>query len=146
MSAPWPSRGVSTITSLPAARTRRDRLGIDLAGAEVGVPVGAGVERVAAVVGVHEIDAAGDGEDALDDAGQLLAAGMGVAGVEAEPGPELADRVPEPREPVEPAGHRVVAARGVLDQDRQRKPPVVARPGERLTPVVEADRRVVRRR
>ena len=34
---------------------------VDRAGAEVGVPVGAGVEGVTAVVGVHEVDAAGDG-------------------------------------------------------------------------------------
>ena len=146
MSAPWPSGppGVSTID----VRARRaadlgDRVGVDLAAADVGVPVGAGVELVAAVVGVHEVDAAGDGQHPVDDADQILAAGVRVAGVEAEAGTELADRVPEPGQPVEAPGHRVVAAGGVLDQDRQPEATLVGGAGERLAPVVEADRGIV---
>ena len=48
------------------------------------MPVGAGVEVVAAVVAVHEVDAAGDRADVVDDGLQRVAAGVGVAGVEAE--------------------------------------------------------------
>ena len=57
---------------------------VDVAGAEVGVPVGAGVELVAAVVAVDEVDATGDRPDLLDDAAEVVPAGVGVAGVEAE--------------------------------------------------------------
>ena len=42
------------------AHHRGQQVGVDLAGAEVGVPVGAGVELVAAVVAVHQVDPAGD--------------------------------------------------------------------------------------
>ena len=114
---------------------------VDVTGAEVGVPVGAGVELVAAVVAVHQVDPAGDGAHLLDDAAEVGAAGVGVAGVEAEPdgvaalGP--ADRLPEPLDRLEPAGHRVVAARGVLDEQRHRHLEAV----DALAPVVEADRR-----
>ena len=62
--------GVSTTTGAPAVAAdsdhRRQRLGADLAGAEVGVAVGAGAGRVAGVVGVQEVDAAGDRQHALD--------------------------------------------------------------------------------
>ena len=114
--------GVSTTTgALGSAHHRDDQLWIDLALAEVVVPVAAGVERVLRVVGVHQVDAAGDRLDPVDDVEQVLAAGVGVAGVEAEADAEVADRVPQPGERVEPPGARVVAARGVLDQDRQRE-------------------------
>ena len=143
---PWPSaarRLDDDVAAGGAAHVGDDRR-VDLTGAEVGVPVGAGVERVAAVVGVHEVDAAGDGQHAVDDAGQVLAAGVRVTGVEAEADAELADRVPQPGQPVEAAGHGVVAAGGVLDEHWQREPAaVLGRAGEGLAPVVDADRRVV---
>jgi len=60
----------------------------------VGVPVPAGVELVAAVVAVHEVDPAGDRLDPLDDAEQLLPARVRVAGVEAEADVVLPYRVP----------------------------------------------------
>src|SRR6185312_13841764 len=85
----------------------RDRLRLDEAGAEVGVPVGAGVEGVPAVVGVHQVDPAGDGLDPVHDAGQVLAAGMRVAGVQAEARSVLADRVPQFGDPVQVPGHRL---------------------------------------
>src|SRR5688500_691441 len=62
----------------------REQVGIDLPGPEAGVPVGAGVEVVAAVVGVDQVDPAGDPQDVLDDRLQRVATGVGVAGVEAE--------------------------------------------------------------
>ena len=46
---------------------------------------------VLGVVAVHEVDAAGDGEDALGGSDHLLAGGVGVAGVEAEPDAEVGD-------------------------------------------------------
>src|SRR4029077_2406956 len=48
---------------------------LDVTGAEVGVPVGAGVELVAAVVAVHQVDPAGDRPHLLDDAAEGGAAG-----------------------------------------------------------------------
>jgi hypothetical protein len=114
--------------------------------AEVRVPVGPGVEHVARVVGVHQVDPAGDRLDPVDEPGQLLAARVGVAGVEAEPDARhrrrlaaVAEDLPEPRDAVEPPGHRVAAARGVLHEERQGW----LEPLERLGPVVEAGLRVV---
>ena len=107
------------------------------------MPVGAGVELVAAVVAVHQVDPTGDGAHLLDDAAEVVAARVGVAGVEAEPdgvaalGP--ADRLPEPLDRLEPAGHGVVATRGVLDEQRHRHLEAV----DALAPVVEADRGVL---
>src|SRR3954451_16594305 len=59
-----------------------EQVGVDLAVADVGVPVGAGVELVAAVVAVHEVDASGDRTHLVDDRLQRGAAGGGGAGVE----------------------------------------------------------------
>ena len=61
--------GVSQTTGAPAARHDLERAAsrLDLAVAEVGVPVGAGAEGVARVVAVHEVDAAGDRQHPLDD-------------------------------------------------------------------------------
>src|SRR4030095_1170873 len=91
---------------------------VDLALAQVLVAVPARVGLVLGIVGVHQVDAAGDGLDPVDDAVQVLAAGVGVAGVEAEPDPGVADPVPQPGQGVEAAGHGVVPAGGVLEQDR----------------------------
>ena len=61
MSAARPGSGVSQTTGAPAARTTSsERLRVDRARVEVGVPVGARVERVARVVAVHQVDPAGD--------------------------------------------------------------------------------------
>ena len=65
---------------------------VDLALAQVLVAVAARVGPVLGVVGVDQVDPAGDRLDPVDDAVQLLAAGVGVAGVEAEPEPGVADR------------------------------------------------------
>src|SRR6185437_5172594 len=48
------------------------------------VPVRAGVERVARVVAVHQVDPAGDRLHPVDRVGQLDAGRVGVAGVQAE--------------------------------------------------------------
>ena len=142
MSADWPSTppGVSTTTGAAGVAHDVGEVGaVDVTGPEVGVPVGAGVELVAAVVAVHQVDPAGDGAHLLDDAAEVGAAGVGVAGVEAEAdgvaalGP--ADRLPEPLDRLEPAGHRVVTAGGVLDEQRHRHLEAV----DALAPVVEAD-------
>ena len=85
--------------------------------AEVLVAVAAGAGLVLRVVAVDEVDAAGDGQDALDGVDQLLAGGVGVAGVEAEADAGVADVVPQPGDRVEVAGHGVVAAGGVLEVD-----------------------------
>src|SRR5699024_4379248 len=107
--------------------------------AEVRVPVGARPLRVAGVVGVHEVDAAGDGLDALGQAGQFLAAGPGVAGVEAEADVlgalGRADRVPESGDAFDAAGHGPVAPPGVLDEHREFRVETL----DALAPVVEAD-------
>ena len=66
---------------------------------------------------MHEVDAPGDGHDALGGVDHLLAGGVGVAGVEAEADAEVADVVPQPGDGVEVAGHGVVAAGGVLQVD-----------------------------
>lgn len=47
---------------------------VDVAGFEVGVPVAAGVELVAGVVQVHQVDAAGDRLDPFDEADEVLTA------------------------------------------------------------------------
>lgn len=107
------------------------------------MPVAAGVEAVAGAVAVHEVDAAGDGEHALDEPLERLAARVRVARVEAEPGLLVArqavEGVPEPGERVQPPGHGPVPTGGVLDEDRQR----VLHPLQRLAPVGVADLRVV---
>src|SRR4029453_4175614 len=59
-------------------------IGTDLAVAEVGVPIGAGVERIPGIVGVDQVDAAGNGLDPIDQADEFLATSVGVAGVETE--------------------------------------------------------------
>ena len=61
-----------------------EQVGVDLAGAEVLVPVAARAGRVLGVVGVDEVDPAGDRQHAFDDADEVLAARVRVAGVEAE--------------------------------------------------------------
>src|SRR5690606_8112888 len=94
------------------------QLRVDGAGADVGVAVAARPRRVLGVVAVDEVDAAGDGLDALDGVDQPLAGGPGVAGVEAEADAGVADVVPEPGDGVEVAGHGVVAAGRVLQVDR----------------------------
>ena len=113
------------------------------AGADVGMAVGAGVEVVAAVVAVDQVDPAGDGADLVDHGLERDATGMGVAGVEAETDLVGAvggrDSVEDALDPVEVAGHGVVAAGGVLDQERDLQ--VGGLDG--LAPVVEADGRVV---
>jgi hypothetical protein len=92
---------------------------------------------------VHEVDAPGDGLDAVDDAGEVLPAGVRVAGVQAEADEvhvaALGQHVPQPADPIQRPGHRVVATGGVLDQDRQRRGHAL----ERLAPVVVADAGVV---
>src|SRR5882757_7995998 len=93
---------------------RDEQLGVDLSGAEVGVPVGARACGVSRVVAVHQVDAAGEGLDAIDRVDQRLTSGPGMAGVEAEPDAAVADVVPQPADDVEVTGHRMVAARGVL--------------------------------
>src|SRR5439155_574735 len=112
----------------------RNRLGLDHAGAEIGVPISTGVEGVPAAVRVDQIDTAGDGSDAVNDSGQLFTAGIRMAGVEAEPGPELANRIPEPRQAVEPAGRpgrtgrpgRPRLARRLMDRWNRRAPRLLA--------------------
>ena len=87
MSAACPSAGRLDHRRRPGRPEHRDdELRVDLALADVVVPVGAGVEGVPGVVGVDQVDPAGDRLDPVDDAEQLLAAGVGVAGVEAEAG------------------------------------------------------------
>ena len=51
-----------------------EQVGVDLAGAEVGVPVGARARGVPRVVAVHQVDAAGEGLDAVDRVDQRLPA------------------------------------------------------------------------
>ena len=110
----------------------------------VGVPVGAGVERVAAVVGVHQVDAAGDRQHPLDDAGQLLAAGVARGRCRGRS-----------RAPYSPTASHSRASRSkrraiALSPPAvfsirigSGKPPSSACARERLAPVVDADRRVV---
>src|SRR3546814_10764924 len=99
---------------VPDHRGKQVRL--DLSGPEVGVPVGTGVELVATVIGMDQVDPAGDGQDVVDDRLKRVATRVGVAGVEAEAdhvGLLLArDRVPDPLDPLEVAGHRVRAEIG----------------------------------
>src|SRR6476661_933875 len=51
---------------------RNEQLGVDLSGAEVGVPVGARACGVSRVVAVHQVDAPGEGLDAIDRVDQGL--------------------------------------------------------------------------
>ena len=118
MSSLRPSSPVSQMTGASATLHRLDEgLRVDLALAEVLVAVAARAVAVLGVVAVDQVDAAGDGQDALGGADQLLAGGVGVAGVEAEADAAVADVVPEPGDGVEVAGHGVVAAGGVLQVD-----------------------------
>ena len=127
MSAARPASGVSQTTGAPGGADHvEQRLRVDRARVEVGVPVSARVERVARVVAVHQVDPAGDRLHPVDGVREVDAGRVGVAGVEAEPdlaavgGGHVGDRLPEPRDRVKGAGHRAVAARGVLDEQRQR--------------------------
>src|SRR5271166_4667692 len=113
---------------------RHQQVGIDLPGAEVGVPVAARPRRVLGVVAVHQVDAAGDALDALDGVDQRLARRPGVAGIQAEADTAVADVVPKPSDGVEVTGHRVITAGGVLQVDRNFRLQLV----ERLTPALEA--------
>src|SRR5882762_7929057 len=88
------SGGLDDRVAAGVADDAGDHVRVDLTVGQVGVPVGPGVERVAAVVGVDEVDAAGDRPHPIDDAVKLLAAGVRVAGIEDEAGIELADHVP----------------------------------------------------
>ena len=111
---------------------------------EVRMPVAAGVELVSRVVQVHQVDASGDGPDALDDPDQVLAARPGMAGVQAETGLlEIAHRVPQPLDRLERASHRVIAPGGVLDEDRDAEPALVLLALEELAPVLEAERGIL---
>src|SRR5690606_38288970 len=107
-------------------------------GPQVGVPVGAGVERVPRVVGVHQVDPTGDRPHPVHHVGQLDAPGVGVARVEAEadgvPALGPADRLPQPVQCLQPPRHGVVAARSVLDEQRDGH----VQPVDALAPVVEA--------
>src|SRR6266540_1175460 len=88
---------------------RDDQFGVDCAVSDVLVSVPPGVERVPRVVGVNQVDPAGDRLDPVDDAEQVLATGIRMAGVQAETDVELADHIPQPGERVEAAGAGVVA-------------------------------------
>jgi hypothetical protein len=128
-----------TACPCPGRRTRRSnhrhqQLGIDLSGAEVGVPVAARARRILGVVAVHQVDPAGDAFDAVDGVDQRLARRPGVAGVQAKANPFVADLVPEPSDGVEVAGHGMIAARGVLQVDGNFGLQLV----ERLAPALEA--------
>src|SRR5690606_12303518 len=99
--------------------------------------------RVARVVGVHQVDPAGDRLDPVHRRGEVLPARVRVAGVQAEPGAVLADHVPQPGQRVEPPGAGVVPAGGVLDQDRHREAPFPLGVLEGLAPVVDAGGEIV---
>src|SRR3712207_9422670 len=72
--------------------------------AEVREPVGAGIERVPRVVGVHQIDPPGDPLDPINQTHQVLPTSVRVAGVEAEadgvPAPGPTDGLPAPIDPL----------------------------------------------
>ena len=78
--------------------------------------------RVARVVGVDEVDAAGDRAHPLDDVREVLAGGVCVAGVEAEADLDVSvgglDLLPQLCQRVSAPGDRVVAAGRVLEVDR----------------------------
>ncbi len=119
MSSLRPSSAVSQITGAPAASTTEtSSCGVDLAGAEVGVPVGTGACRVPRVVAVHQVDASGQGPDPVNRIDQGLTGGPGVTGVQAEANSLVADVIPQFANGVEIAGHRVIAARGVFQIHR----------------------------
>src|SRR5438105_3946503 len=89
MSAATPSRGgFADDGGVGVADDLDEDRRVDLAGAEVLVTVAARVGVVLRVVGVHQVDAPGDGGDALRRAGHLLARRVGVTRVEAEPDAE----------------------------------------------------------
>src|SRR5690606_23775457 len=95
------------------------RVDVDLARADVRVPIRARPGRVARVVEVEQVDAARDRASALDGVGQVLARGVRVAGVEAEADLDIRLRdvhgLPELRQRVEAPRDRVVPARRVLE-------------------------------
>ena len=104
----------------------------------------AGVERVLRVVGVDQVDPAGDRLDPVDDAEQILAAGVRVAGVQAE----ARRRTRRPRPTAGPA-RRTGGRRRCRRRRCSRSGPGsgeaagLRRVREGLAPVVEADREVV---
>jgi hypothetical protein len=125
-----------------------ERLRVDRARVEVGVPVRARVERVPRVVAVHQVDPAGDRLHLVNRVGQVDAGGVRVAGIQAEPDRAVpratgalrhrAHPFPEPGDRLERARHRAVAARRVLDEQRQRPVNLL----DRLDPVRDAHGRV----
>ena len=119
MSSLRPSSAVSQMTGAPAALTTAT----SSSGSIWPVPKLAcrsAPEPAASlrVVAVHQVDAAGDGLDAVDGVDQLLTRGPGVACVQAEADALVADVIPQPADGVEVARHGVVAARGVLQIHR----------------------------
>ena len=111
---------------------------------EVRVPVGPGVERVAAVVGVHEVDPAGERRAACSTA-VSSAIPPACAWQVSRQNPTISDpsawctASKTRRDPVGLASHRVAAAGGVLDEQRDLE--VGGLDG--LAPVVEPLLRVV---
>src|SRR4029453_9586293 len=63
---------------------RNQQFRVDLSGAEVRVPIGAGTRGIARVVAVHQVDAAGKRLDAIHRIDQRFARCPGMAGGEAE--------------------------------------------------------------
>src|ERR1700723_944133 len=97
---------------------RDQQFGIDLPGAEVGVPVAARTCRILGVVAVHQVDATGDALDPVDGVDQRLPRRPRVAGVEAEADSLVADDIPEPGDGIEMGGPRVVSPGGVFGVPR----------------------------
>src|SRR4029078_5983678 len=78
------ARGLEDDGGSGVADDRGQEVRVDLPAADVRVALRVGVDLVAAVVAVDEVDPAGDGADLVDDRLERDAAGVGVAGVEAE--------------------------------------------------------------
>ena len=143
--APCPAAGVSTMTSLPAARHTSAMTAASIwpepkLACRSAPESNASRLSLAWTRSMRPVMART--RSTMPD--EVLAAGVGVTGVEAEPDAELAHRVPQPGQPVEAPGHGVVAAGGVLDEQLDREPvTVLGRPGEGLAPVVDPDGRIV---
>src|SRR5699024_3000774 len=91
------------------------------------------------VIDVDQVDAPGGGQDAVDQALELLPAGVGVAGVQTEAhgitALGAAHRLPQASQLRHATCHRMLPAGGVLDEDRRACLELI----HGLAPVVEAD-------
>ena len=102
------------------------------------MPITSGSRSPLGVVGVHQVDASGNGSDVVNERVHVQTGGKRMTGVQAESDVLSAlcrtDRLPGAGESLQSASHGVLSAGGVLHQQRHRE----VEPIDGLAPVVLA--------